>query len=139
MRDLTQGRPFVGVFSSADASGLSEANSRFTLYNAAQTPAAITLAANERVVITDIDLVYSGATAREVTLYDGADTTVDAGEQIFKGTFQQYGGISSHLQVPHYGSYNNSTSSPKGYPKVKTGGAGQIDVTIRGVIVRDGQ
>ena len=94
------GRPFHGEFSSADASALSEVNSRFALY-ASNSLAAVTLAANEQVLITDIDVVCGG-TALTVTLYDGADTTVSAGEQVLKGTFAANGGISSHLLVPHY-------------------------------------
>lgn len=129
MRDQTQGRPFHGEFSSADASALSEANSRFALYPAGST-SALTLAANERVVITDVAVVTGAALT--VTLYDGADTTASGGEQILKGSFAANGGISSALAVPHYG----QTAS---YPKVKTSGAGQIDVTIRGVIERTGQ
>src|SRR5262245_1591277 len=115
MRDQRQGRPFTGVFSSADASALSETNSRFTLYSAANTPAAITLTANERCVITDIDVVV-GASSLTVTLYDGADNTPGNGEQISKGNFAANGGISSHLVVPHYGTQAT-------YPKVKTSGA----------------
>lgn len=129
MRDQTQGRPFHGEFSSADASALNEASSRFSLYGAGST-SAITLASHERVVITDIAIVAGAALT--VTLYDGSDTTVGGGEQILKGDFAANGGISSRLAVPHYG----QTGS---YPKVKTSGAGQIDVTIRGVIEKLGQ
>jgi len=123
------GRPFHGEFSSADASALSEVNSRFALY-ASNSLAAVTLAANEQVLITDIDVVCGG-TGLTVTLYDGADTTVSAGEQVLKGTFAANGGISSHLLVPHYCQVGT-------YPKVKASAAGQVDVTVRGVIVRHG-
>ena len=123
------GRPFHGEFSSADASALSEVNSRFSLY-ASNSLAAVTLAANEQVLIADIDVVCGG-TGLTVTLYDGADTTVSAGEQVLKGTFAANGGISSHLLVPHYCQVGT-------YPKVKTSAAGQVDVTVRGVIVRHG-
>lgn len=129
MRDQLQGRPFTGVFSSADASALNEANSRFTLYTVGSSTALV-LAANERVVITDLAVVVGSALA--VTVYDGADAIVDAGEVILKGSFGTNGGISQNLQVPHYGSACQS------YPKVKTGGAGQVDAVIRGVIVREG-
>jgi hypothetical protein len=123
------GRPFHGEFSSADASALSEVNSRFSLY-ASNSLAAVTLAANEQVLITDIDVVCGG-TGLTVTLYDGADTTVSAGEQVLKGNFAANGGISSHLLVPHYCQVGT-------YPKVKASAAGQVDVTVRGVIVRHG-
>lgn len=129
----SHGRPFHGEFTSADASGLSEANSRFALYTAGNTPAAITLAANERVVITDI-FVLVGATGLTVTLYDGANNSVAAGERILLGTFAANGGVSSSLQTPHFCQKNADTGTPVGYPKVKTSGAGQIDATIRGYI-----
>jgi hypothetical protein len=124
------GRPFHGEFSSADASALSEVNSRFALY-ASNSTTAIALAANEQVLITDVDVVC-GATGLTVTLYDGADTTVGAGEQILKGSFAANGGISSHLLVPHY-------CQVATYPKLKSSAAGQVDATVRGVIVRHGQ
>jgi hypothetical protein len=126
---LQLGKPFVGVFSSADASGLSEANSRFTLTLAGQT-AAYSLASDEQVLISDVDLVAGAALT--VTLYDGSDTTAGAGEQILAGSFAANGGISSHNLTPH-------ACQQASYPKVKTSGAGQIDCTIRGVIVRHGQ
>lgn len=129
MSVLQQGRPFVGSFSSADASGLSEANSRFTLTPAGGT-AAITLASNDQVVLTDLDAVAGGALT--LTVYDGSDTTVGTGEQVIKGNFAANGGISSHLVTPHY-------CQPGTYPKVKTSTAGQVDVTVRGIILRQGQ
>ena len=132
MRDQIQGRPFTGVFSSSDASALSEGNSRFTLYKVGGT-SGITLAANERVVITDVSIDFSGATARTITIYDGADTTADPGELIATANLAQYGRHVQQLSVPHYG------SAAQSYPKVKTSGAGQVDVVIRGVIQRDGQ
>src|SRR5688572_10003875 len=83
MRDRVQGRPFHGEFSTADASGLSEANSRFNLYKPGSTT-ALTLAANERVVVTSVVVAFTGATSRAVQVYDGADATVDAGELLFQ-------------------------------------------------------
>jgi phage baseplate assembly protein gpV len=127
LADVGQGGiPFHGEFSSADASALNEANSRVLLYRGGSV-AAYTLAATERVVITDFDVVC-GASGLTVTLYDGDNTTVAAGETINKGTFAANGGISSHLTTPHFCQLGT-------WPKVKTSGAGQIDVTIRGVIV----
>lgn len=136
MRDLTQGRPFVGQFTSADASALSEANARFTLYDAAKAPAAITLQADERVVITDITARCDG-NGQTVELYDGADASIGAGERI---TILRFGTNVPqhhlHLGTPHYCAANESTVTPKGYPKVVTSGVSQVDVTIRGVIIK---
>jgi hypothetical protein len=129
MKTYPEGRPFHGEFSSANASGLSEVNSRFALY-AANSLSTITLAANEQVVITDI-FVLAGA-ALTVTLYDGADNVVAGGEQVLKGNFAANGGVAEVLGTPHY-------CQVATYPKVLTSGAGQIDCTIRGVIVRQGQ
>jgi hypothetical protein len=128
--DWELGRPFHGEFTSADASGLSEVNSRFTLYKASSTT-SITLASNERVVITDLEInnVTAGVA---VSVYDGADATVDVGERISKHTLAANSSMYLDYLTPHY----CQTAS---YPKVKTSGAGQVDVTIRGVIVRDGQ
>src|SRR5262245_26644641 len=122
------GSPFVGVFSSSDASGLSESNSRFTLTLAGRTT-AYSLGATDQVLITDIDLTAGAALT--VTLYDGSDTTAGTGEQILKGNFAANGGISSHNLIAH-------ACQQGSYPKVKTSGAGQIDCTIRGVLVRSG-
>lgn len=126
------GRPFHGEFSSADASALSEANARFTLYGVDKQ--AITLAADERVIVTDIDVVVG--TALTVTIYDGDDATPDDGEKILMHSFGANGGISSHLRTPHYCAVNASTSSPDGYPKLETSAAGQVDCVIHGVVVK---
>jgi hypothetical protein len=135
MSSLTQGRPFHGEFSSTDASALSEANSRFTLYDAGNTPNAITLAANERVVITDFIVNYAGSTTRTIQIYDGPDATADAGEKVWQGALAQNGNAFAQFTVPHY----CQTGPTNGYPKVKTSGAGQIDVIIKGIIQRNGQ
>ena len=78
--DERAGKPFHGEFGSADASGLNEANSRFTLVGVGSLT-AISLSSNDQVVITDIDLVCGG-TGLTVTLYDGADTTVASVHQL---------------------------------------------------------
>lgn len=120
------GRVFVGVFSSADASGLSEPNSRFTLYLPGDTN-AITLASTDQVVITSVDISSTGAVI--VTLYDGADNSPGAGEQILKLEFAAKGVYHGHYVHPHACAVGT-------YPKVKASGAGQVEVTIRGVISR---
>lgn len=123
--------PFHGEFTSADASALSEANSRFTLYKTpAGTRATITLGPQDQVVITDVDIVVGG-TGLTITLYDGDNNTVAAGERILLGTFAANGGLSAHLQTPHY-------CLTQSYPKLKASAAGQVDATIRGFVVTNG-
>lgn len=127
------GKSFHGEFTSADASALSEANSRIALYDIDKN--AITLAANERVVITH--LFGIGGSALTVTVYDGENATPAAGERILLGNFGATGGVDTTFGgVPHHCKGNNSTATPLGYPKVKASGAGQIDVTIHGYIER---
>lgn len=133
---LDTGRIFFGYFTSADASALTEGNSRLTLYDTNRS--AITLAANERVVIDQIDVIVGGS-GLTVTLYDGADATPAAGEIFFLGTLAANGYVSQSLMTPQYGKNNNSLVTPLGYPKVKTSGAGQVDVIVRGVIEKLGQ
>lgn len=124
MRDRVYGREFHGDFSSADASGLSESNSRIALYERGTTT-AITLGTTQRVVVTDV-VVVAGA-ALTVTVYDGADATASTGERIVMGNFAANGGVSQALSVAH-------CCQAGTYPKVKTSGAGQVDVQIHGVI-----
>lgn len=114
---------FHGEFSSADASALTEVNSRFTLYGVGSAT-GVTLGANDYVVVKDI-VITTGA-ALTVDIYDGANNAVAAGESIAKVIVN--GTIVLPLTVPHV--------CAKGtYPKVKTSGAGQVDVVIRGHIV----
>ena len=124
-----QGALFHGEFSSADASGLNESQSRFALYGARST-AALTLNAADVVTITDIS-VSSGGTNLTVQVYDGADATVDAGELVFKGVVPTNSTQSMRLVTPHECQVGK-------YPKIKTSGAGQVDVIIHGTIVRTG-
>ena len=123
------GVPFHGEFSSADASALSEANSRFTLYGAGSTT-AITLNANDQIEITDISIASAG-TNLTVQVYDGADATVDAGEAVYEAIVPTNTTQSKIIGTPHV--------IQKGtYPKLKTSGAGQVDAVIHGRVVRLG-
>lgn len=123
------GVPFHGEFSSADASGLTEANSRFTLYGPLKT--AVTLDSNDVVQVTGV-LIAAPTNAFITKVYDGADNVVDAGETIARvNTTAANPCVAWTDGVPHF--------CQKGtYPKVITSGAGQVDVTIRGYIVRKG-
>jgi len=125
MSAAAEGVPFHGEFSSADASALSEANSRVLLYGAGSTT-AVTVGTNDQVIVTDV-MIVAGA-ALTVQVYDGADNTVGAGERIAQGNFAANGGLSHGGRTPHF--------CQKGtWPKVKTSGAGQVDVIVRGTIV----
>lgn len=126
MSMLGRGTPFHGEFSSADASALSEANSRFRLYPAGGDD-TITLASTQQVVVTDIFLL-TGNTALTVSIYDGGDNNVGAGEVLVAGDFGANGGVNETAHIPHYCQEGT-------YPKVKTSGAGQINASIRGVII----
>ena len=120
---------FHAEFSSADASGLSEPNSRLSLYGA-RGGSAITLDAQDVVSITDISVTSAG-TNLTISIYDGADNSVGAGELIWKGIVPTNSTSNVTLQTPH-------ECGKASYPKVKASGAGQIDVTIHGTIARQG-
>ena len=116
--------PFHGEFGSADASALSEANSRILLYGAGSTT-AITLAATNQVVITYYTILAGAALT--VTLYDGADATVGAGEVVARGNYGANGGERALIGPGHH-------CQPGTWPKVKVSAAGQVDVIIHGYI-----
>ena len=123
------GSPIHGEFASADASALTEPNSRILLYGGGRTT-AITLAATDQVIVTSI-VVNLGATARTVTIYDGADNVADAGE-VLSLTFPPVNGtVVIPLIEPHFCQVGT-------WPKVITSGAGQVNVIIHGTIYRKG-
>lgn len=125
----TSGSLIHGEFYSADASALNEANSRILLYGAGSTT-AITLDSNDNVVITDIKVMV-GATGLTVTVYDGANNTVAAGEVIAKGLYSANNGEVSNFAAPHV--------CQKGtWPKVLTSASGDVFVYIKGYIYRSG-
>lgn len=120
--------PFHGEFSSADASALTEANSRVLLYGTGST-SAITLDTNDQVIVTAMTLVSTAAIT--VTVYDGADNSAGAGEVLFYGDLAAKGVVAQPFATPHY--------CQKGtWPKVKGSGAGQINLVLRGYISRIG-
>lgn len=125
----TTGAVCHGEFSSADASALTEANARILLYGAGSTT-AVTLAATDHVIITDLKILC-GATGLTVTVYDGANNTAGAGEVIAKGTYAANGGEANNYSAPH-------VCQAGTWPKVLTSGAGQVDVSIKGYIYRTG-
>src|SRR5579859_571177 len=132
MRVYPLGRPFHGECGSADASALTEANSRFTLY-AGYSTSALTLTSTDIVIVTDI-LVAVGATALVVWVYDGANNVVDAGELVAKFDLTAHTPGVWQTQSGHFCQQQGAGGAGVPYPKVKTSGAGQVDVTIRGFI-----
>lgn len=130
--ELTGGRPYTvfhGEFSSADATDATlttEAQHRLALYQDRSTT-AITLAATDVVVILDIQFAAL-ATTTLLNFYDGADNTIDAGESILKNTRTLYG----TAQFPR-----GYFCQPGTYPKMKAGAAGQVDATVRGIIIKN--
>jgi hypothetical protein len=115
---------FHGEFSSADASSLTEEASRFSLYAMSGT-ASVAVDSNDVVEIHQVIFDFTGATARTIQVYDGSDATVGGGEKIAETTLAQNGHSESNL---------NHACRPGTYPKVKTSGAGQVTVIIRGNI-----
>ncbi len=151
--------PFHGEFGSDDASGLSDPNDRLVVYtddvsantaaeaarfasasgfNLAPTltltgagvPAAFTLTAADRYVVTDL-LVIAGS-ALTVTVWAGSavpGSSPGAGELIFRGALAANGGVSMRLVTPHICTTAKAV-------RVKTSGAGRVDVMARGLILR---
>lgn len=128
---LSQSLPATvhGEFASSDATGLNEANSRLTLYQAG-TATSLTLGSSDHFVVCSVT-VSSAATNALVQLYDGADATVDAGEEVLGGIVATNTSQTVNLSAPHV--------CQKGtYPKVKASAAGNVRVQVRGVVVRVG-
>jgi len=130
MTSIAQGQPFHGEFTSTDATELSETGQRFTMYRSqgATVKTAVTLAANEQVVITDIFLHCE--LAMTVWVFDGANNTPNNGESILRSSFAINSGCGFQLNVPHYCLQGT-------YPKLKTSTAAKIDAIIRGFIVKN--
>lgn len=116
---------YHGEFSSSDASALSEPNSRILLYGRGSTT-AITLASTDQVVITDVKIMC-GASALTVTIYDGANNVVAAGETVTTGDYAANGGEVQNFSTPHGCQVGT-------WPKVITSGSGAVKVQIRGRI-----
>ena len=127
---MASGAPIHGEFSSADASGLTEANARFTLY-ASPGATALTLDSNDVVTITDVSITNTSGGALTVQIYDGANNAVGAGELVLFARVAAAGNVLHRFGTPH--------ACQKGtYPKVITSGAGQIDCSLKGSILRSG-
>lgn len=120
-------RTLHGEFSSADASGLNANSSKVTLYGPGGTT-ALTLDAKDYVHVSQL-AISSAGTNLTVSIFDGVDANPDAGELIWKGVVPTNTTATVFLPNPHV--------CQKGtYPRVKASGAGQVDVTLHGVVVQ---
>lgn len=120
-----RGHNWRGEFSSADASGLTAANSAMTVYLEGAT-VAHTVAGTEAFYVTD--LLVSAAAALTVNVYSGANNAADAGEVIFTGVCPANTSLQFHFDTP--------AECLTVAPKVKTSGAGQVYVQARGFMTR---
>lgn len=120
---------FHGEFSSADASGLTEVTARFRLYPV-RSKTELSVGSADVIIVEEVCIDYSGATARQITIYDGSDVTADNGEIISRAT------LSQNNHYGHHGAIVPFECQAGTYPKVLAAGAGQVDVTIRGTIER---
>ena len=125
---MSRGEEVIGLFNSADA----QTAAAIALYQnppPKALPVARTLAADERLVITDV-MMYLNGTAFDAALFWDADSgaDVDAGETIARLKSAD-GGLAIAFNTPHYGPVGST-------PKVKAGGAGAVDVVIHGFIIQ---
>lgn len=119
--DIPNGELVHGEFTSADASTAAAV----ALYDAQGV--ARVLAATERLIVESYHMV--SAVALTVTLFNDndADSVVDAGEVIGRGSFGANGGL-AESSIQH--------KCKRGIGlKIKASGAGQVDAVVRGVIV----
>ena len=115
-----------GEFSSADARALTEENARVTLYPASSTT-ALSLASTD-VVRISAAVITAGTTGNLiVTLYDGANNTVAAGERLLRVSVLQNSTVVVPLPQAIYCQAGT-------YPKVLTDAAGDVNVTLTGAV-----
>jgi hypothetical protein len=121
---VAKGPEVHGEFASADASALTEPNSRFALYPGGST-SAITLGSSDVVYVTA--LMLSATSTILVTVYDGATNGAGAGTLIFQGVILANTTVTMDwTQAPH--------RCQKGtYPKVKAA-AGQVYAGLKATI-----
>ena len=126
---MNQFNPFHGEFnfdgSVTDASNLSEADARFNLYKAASNTQISTLLSTDIVEVTDILMLVEANIT--VTLYDGSDNTISAGELIAFGTPPANGGWALSAQCSHFCQAGT-------FPKMNGSASGVIRCIIRGHI-----
>lgn len=121
---------FHGELSVTDATTLTtEANSRIKMYKVRSKTEVAALGANDVVIIYDI-VMATGAAQAPLSIFDGDDFTVDAGEIITVQTFgtSTIKGVWSGT-VPY-------ECQPGTYAHVKGTAANAVNVQIRGYIER---
>jgi hypothetical protein len=118
---------FHGEVSSADATTAVSA----TLYGTGSAT-AITVGATDQVVITDVVVSSGQALNYTTTVFDGADGSVGAGEVILAFSSKTAGTstLACSSLTPH-------VCPPGQTPRVISTGTGQVDVVLRGYIVRN--
>ncbi len=127
---MSCGRPVHGSLSSADQSTAAAIPFYESGADTSGGGSAITLAADEFMNITDIVIVYAANDALHVFLNDDKDGTPDTGETVIRGTVAANGGVAkSFLGEPR-------TGAAGAIPYLKTGAAGQVDVTFTGYITK---
>lgn len=126
---MFQDTPIHGEFTSADARALTEANARFTLYRAGST---YTLTSTDVVVVCSLQL--STVTAMTVQVYDGANNSVAAGENIFRAVV-----AANANEVGAYFGDAPHVCQAGTHPKVISDTAGQIYAKFTGYIVPSGR
>lgn len=130
---VAKSRPIRGYFSAADARAvtLTEAQAHITLYEF--TGAAVTLEADEIVIITGLS--FSGSAAGlDVEIYDGANDTITAQESLWHYSSITAAGLAS---------FGSNFSPPLfclagTYPKVEADVTGQVDVRMVGYVYDPG-
>lgn len=125
----TFGALLHGEFSSANASALTEAASRFALYGGGLTT-ALTLGAKDVVYVSAL-VIACGSNALTVTIYDGADNVADPGELVARVSL--LAGTSSIIDF----SQSARKCQIGTYIHLKTSGAGQIDGVLYGNVNRE--
>ncbi len=116
---MNRGEEIHGVLDSADAS----TGAAVTLYRAG-TSSARTLESNEQLVVTDLLAVLAPGGAME--LHFGS--TAGTGNTVAAGTVGANGGYALSLSTPHVG--------PKATNLYVTAAAGQVDVVVKGYIIK---
>jgi hypothetical protein len=117
------GDPIHGEVVSADASGAGVA---CTLYDQGVTATARTLAASERVTVTDVLFISTAGGAFSFIF----GTTDGAGKRIVKGLLDAKSGVLHHFETPITG--------PAGVVPLLIAAAGQVDLVMTGYITKQG-
>ncbi len=126
---MQNGQEIHGVFTSSDATTAVAIPMYVSGGATTGGQAALTLASNQFVVITDIVVVVAGASTVHVFLNDDADGTADTGETVIRGTLAANGGVAkSFIVTPR-------TGAAGALPYVIAGSAVQIDITFTGRII----